>query len=147
MSDQVQLPSYPLIESAIDAVAGWVNRHRSATRSGDTFAQCSPADTAQIATDLGLPLGEAAAIVHGRPGGTDLLRKMLPALHLDAREVAAAHPGVMRDLERLCIGCAHKKRCAHEMDAGTAASHYRDFCPNAFTLDALFAGAMAAKPH
>jgi hypothetical protein len=33
---------------------------------------------------------------------------------------------------------ANKKRCEHELANGTAGEHFRDFCPNAFTLDALF---------
>jgi hypothetical protein len=44
----------------------------------------------------------------------------------------------MRDMQRLCISCEAKQRCEHELTQGSAARHYREFCPNAFTLDALF---------
>jgi hypothetical protein len=43
----------------------------------------------------------------------------------------------MRDLQRLCISCSEKQRCAHELDVGSAAEHFRQYCPNAYTLDAL----------
>jgi hypothetical protein len=44
----------------------------------------------------------------------------------------------MRDLQRICIACGHKGRCRHDLAAGTAPSHYRDYCPNAMSLDVLF---------
>jgi hypothetical protein len=47
---------------------------------------------------------------------------------------------IMRDLQRLCITCAQKKRCGHELAAGTAGENFREFCPNAYTLEALFEG-------
>jgi hypothetical protein len=44
----------------------------------------------------------------------------------------------MRDMQRLCMSCDAKRHCEHELAQGSAAGHYREFCPNAFTLDALF---------
>jgi len=41
-------------------------------------------------------------------------------------------------LQRLCVVCSQKGRCEHELAKGTAAEHFHEFCPNAFTLDALF---------
>ena len=64
----------------------------------------------------------------------------LRALGVDAKKLAKDDPVVMRDLQRLCISCGDKSRCRHELEAGTAASHYHEFCPNAVTFDALFAG-------
>ena len=48
----------------------------------------------------------------------------------------------MRDLERVCALCEHKRQCAHELSAGKAAEDYPEFCPNADTLSALI-----KKPH
>jgi hypothetical protein len=44
----------------------------------------------------------------------------------------------MRDLQRICVTCGHKGQCQHDLAIGAAASHYRDYCPNAISLDALF---------
>jgi hypothetical protein len=63
---------------------------------------------------------------------------MLITLNVDPDELECDNPAVMRDLQRLCITCANKARCQHELAAGTAAAHFHEFCPNAFTLDALF---------
>jgi hypothetical protein len=71
-------------------------------------------------------------------GSADILKKMLIALSVDPQALAKADPAVMRDLQRLCILCSHKGRRRHELARGTAAEHFREFCPNAYTLDALF---------
>jgi hypothetical protein len=44
----------------------------------------------------------------------------------------------MRDLQRLCTICTDKGHCVQELPNGTATENLRHFCPNAFTLDALF---------
>ena len=44
---------------------------------------------------------------------------------------------IVRDLERVCSLCNHKRQCARELAAGTAAQHYDDYCPNASTLGTL----------
>ena len=53
----------------------------------------------------------------------------------------------MRDLQRLCMVCAQKGHCQHELAQGTAAEHFREFCPNAYTLDALFKQKMRPSKH
>jgi hypothetical protein len=63
---------------------------------------------------------------------------MLLALHVDPERLLRSEPAAMRDMQRLCISCEAKQRCEHELTQGSAARHYREFCPNAFTLDALF---------
>jgi len=92
----------------------------------------------RIANDLAVPATELRALAAKGPGSADLLEKMLIALRVDPTALAQSNPAVMRDLQRLCVACGQKGRCQHELIEGTAAEHFRDFCPNAFTLDALF---------
>lgn len=133
-----QTTHYPTVELVLDSIADWVNRYRNGTGSHKDFGQCDGAEVMRIADDLGVSSSELRDIASKGPGGADLLRRMLDALHVDPNEIINANPGVMRDLQRLCANCADKKRCAHELDDGTAAEHFHEFCPNAFTLDALF---------
>jgi hypothetical protein len=72
---------------------------------------------------------------------------MLAALHVDPKALAEADPINMRDLQRLCITCGDKKRCEHELSNGTAAENFREYCPNALTLDALFGQKGQASRH
>lgn len=87
---------------------------------------------------VGMNTNQLCELMNMVPGAADLLQKMLVVLHVDPQEVAKTNPAVLRDLQRLCITCSNKKQCAHDLAQGTAAKHFHDYCPNAFTLDALF---------
>ncbi|MCF8475633.1 MAG: DUF6455 family protein, partial [Pseudolabrys sp.] len=100
--------------------------------------RCERDDVMEIAKDLGVSAGDLREMMSKGPGAADLLKKMLVALGVDGKTLAMAKPLVLRDLQRLCATCGNKKRCAHELADGTAAAHFQEFCPNAFTLAALF---------
>lgn len=142
-----RLLNYPAVEMVLGAIAGWVNKYRRGIGRHDEFGQCGPGDVVQIANDLGVSASELRGIVNKGPGGADLLQKLLVALHVDPNEITKTEPAVMRDLQRLCVSCTDKARCAHELDVGTAAKHFHDYCPNAYTLDALFAEKAEAAKH
>ncbi len=103
----------------------------------DEFGQCSSEDVLQIAKDLGVSAAELRNLAAKEPGAANLVEKMLTALRVDPQVLANTQPGVMRDLQRLCVVCGQKNRCVHELNDGTAAEHFHQFCPNAFTIDAL----------
>ena len=44
---------------------------------------------------------------------------------------------LLRDIERVCTRCRDARRCWRELEAGTAAEHCHEFCPNAGTFDDL----------
>jgi len=44
---------------------------------------------------------------------------------------------VLRDMERVCSLCTHKRQCDRDLVAGTAAAHYEEYCGNAGTIDGL----------
>jgi len=135
--DQVRSDDYPAVSIVVDTIAGWVNKYRTVTGAGDQLGQCSPDDVRQIANDLGITAGELRTMSARNPHAADLLIKMLTALSVDPGALTKSDPATMRDLQRLCTSCGHKGRCAHELAEGTAAEHFKSFCPNAFTLDAL----------
>jgi Family of unknown function (DUF6455) len=135
---KVRHPHYPTVELVLDAIASWINKYRDVSSPHNEFGQCSPEQVMQIAKDLGVPAGELRGLAAKGPGAADLLEKMLIALGVDPRSLAKTDPAVMRDLQRLCIVCSQKGRCEHALADGTAAEHFHEFCPNAFTLDALF---------
>jgi hypothetical protein len=98
---------------------------------------CGEDEVERIAQDIGVSAPELREIERRGPGSADLLPKMMTALELDAGEVAAREPTVMRDLQRVCSMCEEQGRCAYELADGTAKYRYAKFCPNAETLDAL----------
>jgi transcriptional regulator with XRE-family HTH domain len=131
-------PRYETIEPILDAIASWMKKYRYAAGLRDELARCGPEDIAQTARELGLSSGDLCRLAKKGPYAADLLQKMLLALGVDPKALAATDPMTMRDLQRLCIMCEQKKRCAHELAAETAKKNFREFCPNAYTLDALF---------
>ena len=58
-------------------------------------------------------------------------------LRIDPKDLDHYDPAVMRDLQRSCIMCDEKGRCRFDIANGVITEKFRDYCPNAFTLDAL----------
>jgi hypothetical protein len=44
---------------------------------------------------------------------------------------------VLRDMERVCTLCSHKRRCIEDIAVGTSPEHYLEYCPNAPTIKRL----------
>ena len=131
-------PDYPLVERVLGAIADCVNKYRNAFGVQNQLGLCGPDEVMLMAKDLGVTPGQFRELAGKGPDAADQLQKMLVALHVDPKKLAHADPITMRDLQRLCITCSNKKRCEHELANGTAADHFREFCPNAVTLDTLF---------
>jgi len=73
-------------------------------------------------------------LVGREPGSTELLCHMMEVVGVDERKVPER---TMRELERNCSQCQAKYHCADEIGHGRAANSFEEFCPNAWTLDAL----------
>lgn len=126
---------YPRVAFVLNAIADWISRYRKARAGHDDFARCDPEDVTRIAHELGVTPDELASLASKGPNSAALLEKMLVALGVDAE--AHQHVAVWHDLQRLCMSCGERERCKHEFDIGGAAEHFRQYCPNAYTLDAL----------
>jgi hypothetical protein len=127
-----------MLNMVIGAVANWVTKYRRGLEAENEFKHCSPGDVKRTANDLGISSGELIAIAGKGPGSAELLQKLLVALGIDPKEIANYDPATMQDLRRLCVSCGNKDECRQNLDAGTATAHFHAFCPNAFTIDALF---------
>jgi hypothetical protein len=128
---------YPTVEFVLGAVAGWIKRHRSTRGIYDDLERCSPEDVMQIAKDLGLPASDFRNLTVKAPDAASAVSEMLCALSLEPAHLSDGDPATMRDLQRTCILCEQKSLCRHELTDRTAARRFREFCPNAYTLDAL----------
>ena len=132
------LPSNPLVETALKAIADWVGNYRDATGFSSEFGMCGPDEVMRMAKEIGVTPSQLHELVSKGPGNANLLNTMLVALHVDPKVLADMDPLIMRELRWLCITCSNKKRCEHELAKGTATEHFREFCPNAVSLDQLF---------
>ncbi len=124
-------------DTVLGAVADWVSKYRRRIANRNVFRGCSPDEVQQVAKELGLTAAELRGIARKDAGSVDNLQKMLLALDVDPDKLEKTNPAVMRDLQRLCVSCGHKSRCQREVASGGAGAHFHEYCPNAFTLDAL----------
>ena len=125
------------VEAVVGSIADWVSKYRQKFKADNPLGVCSPDEVRLIAKDLRLSAAELQELAQKGPNAADLLLKMLVALKVDPETLEKTDPGAMWDLQRLCTTCGAKKRCEHELMHGTASEHLREFCPNAFTLDAI----------
>ena len=136
----VQPAAYPNQDSlmtVLKSIAQWISRYREANALRNQLMACSPEEVARMASDMGITSNQLATLARKGPHAADLLQKLLVALGVDAEGLALDDPMIMRDLQRLCTTCGYKRQCALDVEAGTIACNFRDYCPNSFTLDAL----------
>jgi hypothetical protein len=137
ISREQSLPTYPLVEAAVKAIADWVTRYRNAIGSKDEFGMCGHDEVMRMARDIGVTPSQLQEIVRKGPDSANLLKRMLTALHVDPQIIADMDPLVMREMQWLCITCGNKNRCEHELAKGTATKNFHEFCPNAVSIDEL----------
>jgi len=100
-----------------------------------------------IAKDLGVPLSDLCGLAAKAPDAANDVSKMLGALSIDESALAKSDPAATRDLQRTCMLCAQKGRCKHELASFTAALNFHEFCPNAYTLEALLKQKETRRRH
>ena len=129
----VQEKPYPVVDLVIETFGDWL-KHR---RELKEMREMDAANFNQIAGDLRISSADLEALVRQGPHAADELPKMLQALGIDQKALARTEPFVLRDMERVCSLCNHKRQCDRDLAAGTAAAHYGEYCGNADTIDGL----------
>ena len=132
-----ELPHDLSVKPIFGAIARWITKCRQAHDAFTALQNCERDEVARMARELNVSPGELSSLACKGPESAGLLGKMLLALGIDPESRPLQDLLLRRDLERLCTACAHKRRCARELAVGTAAEHYDEFCPNAYTLDVL----------
>ena len=129
----IQDHPYPRVEFLIDTFANWLKHRRELSE----VRQMDRSDFERIASDLRVSPGELDTLVDRGPHAADELPKLLKALGIDQSDLARTEPMVLRDMERVCALCQHKRECDRDLAAGTSAGHYEGYCLNAPTIGAL----------
>jgi hypothetical protein len=128
-----------LVNRENEVLAEWMSIYRYTIGClHDEFGLCERDEVMRMAKEIGLTPSQFRELASEGPGTANLLKKMLVALHVDPRVLADTDPFIRRELPWLCLTCSTKKRCEHELATGTATDHFREFCPNAISLDELF---------
>ena len=137
--DDSHVQGNPTTGQIFDAIANWVQKYRYAVGLRNELALCGAQEVAHIARDLRVSPEELVSLASKGPHAADQLPKLLLVLGVDPGELASNDSVMMRDLNRICITCGHKGQCEHDLANGSVAQRYHDYCPNAMSLDALFA--------
>lgn len=128
---------YESLTSLFRRMSTAINERVKARADQNALANCLSQELSGIASELGMSSSELLALSAKAPSAADEVRKMLIAIGIDPAHLTQNEPLVMRDLQRLCTTCTFKKKCNSDLINGKAAGNYRDYCPNAFTIDAL----------
>lgn len=133
----------PFVEMTLKAIADWVSVYRNAIG----LNELGPDEVMRMAEEIGVTPAQLHEMAAKGPGNADLLKSMLVALRVDPTVFAEMDPLVVRELKWLCITCPNKQRCEHELAKGTAAEHFREFCPNAVSLVELLPQSGSLSAH
>jgi hypothetical protein len=125
--------TYPIVENAINLFGDWL-RHQQEMRE---LHDMNSGDFARIARDLCVSPAELDEVVRQGPHASDELPRLLKTLGIDAATLSRTQPVLQRDMVRVCASCQQKARCNSDVDAGTLAQHYEEYCPNAPAIDEL----------
>ncbi|MCO5129585.1 MAG: DUF6455 family protein [Xanthobacteraceae bacterium] len=102
------------------------------------FNSLSMAQREELARDVGLSECDFERLFAVRDRSPDEMERLMQALALDLEKMELANPGtVTRDMSVVCTVCAVVDRCRRELEAGSAARNYHEYCPNALTFEAL----------
>jgi hypothetical protein len=122
---------WSLLESASRWMRNALDKH------GGEAALMDREEVARIAGDLNLSVSELRTLCE-RDGGTPKrLQQRLSQLHLDSNEIKREHPGVLRDLEKVCALCTSEARCSRDFEQHAAPTAWTQYCPNSTTLEDL----------
>jgi hypothetical protein len=131
-----QSKPYPRIGTLIDTFASWL-KHR---RELNEMRQMDRSDFDGIVGALRICPGELDTLIQEAPHAADELPFLLRALGIDEARLVRTAPLVLRDLQRVCTQCHHKRQCHRDLIAGTSAEHYRGYCPTGPMIDVLTGG-------
>ena len=142
-----ELPSNPLIETALKAIADWISNYRHAIGSFHELGMCGPDEVMRMAKDIGVTPSQLHELVSKGPGAADLLKRMLVALRVDPKVLADIDPLVMRELQWLCITCDNKKRCERELAREQLLSIFGNFAPMPCRSMSYYSIRKGSRPH
>lgn len=130
-----QREPYPLVTKVIDLFGDWLKQRRELNELTEYAADSGELE--RVARDLNVTPADLETLVRQGSQGANELPEMLKALDIDETALWRAEPALLRDMERVCAFCTHKRQCHQELAAGTAATNYVEYCGNADTIDTL----------
>jgi hypothetical protein len=126
---------FPFVTKVIDLFGDWLKQRRELNEL--TKYAADPGELERVARELNVTSADLEMLVRQGSQGANELSYTLTALGIDETALSRAEPALLRDMERVCSFCTHKRRCHQELAAGTAATNYAEYCNNSDTIDTL----------
>ena len=130
-----QREHFPFVTKIVDMFADWLKQRREFNELMEYEAEFGELEP--IARDLNVTPTDLKRLVRQGSQSANELPYMLTALGVDEAALRRAEPALLRDMERVCSFCTHKRQCHQELAAGTAAKNYVEYCENADTIDMM----------
>ena len=124
---------YPFVTKVINLFSKWLKQRRELNELTEYAAD--PGELERVACELNVTPADLEMLVRQGSQGANELSYTLTAI--DETALWRAEPALLRDMERVCSFCTHKRRCHQELAAGTAATNYVEYCNNSETIDTL----------
>ena len=118
-----QEPHHPTVELVIGKFVDWLKHRRELSE----IRRMNRTDFDMIAQDLRVSPDDLDRMVEAGPHSADEMPKMLEALGIDLNDLVRTKPLLVRD----------RGQGGGVPGAATAAEHYKEYCPNAPTIEAL----------
>ena len=124
------MTSHASVESLLSRVRDWWRRQNE-------LSGLDSKELERVARELGMSASALEDLVARGPDAASHLYERMHALGLSKADVEHAAMGVLRDLQRTCACCNEKGRCEKDLLDRPDDPVWRDYCPNAATLDTL----------
>lgn len=121
----------PALVQAAQALLG---RLRIWWQQGSEFDTIDSREIQRIGAELGMTVSDLRNLVARGPDGANLLYRRMKALGISRSDVERTAQGLMHDLERTCCCCDQKKKCTADLNANPEHSRWKEYCPNAISL-------------
>ena len=126
---------YPFVTRVINLFGDRLKQRREVNELMGFAAD--PGELERVGRELNVTPADLQMLVRQGSQGANELSYTLTALGIDEAALFRAEPALLRDMERVCSFCTHKRRCHQELAAGTAATNYVEYCENSDTMDTL----------
>jgi len=130
------MPGYQHPEIA-KAVQTFLASLRKWWQRRDDFGSIDARELERIGAELGLTVSDLRDLAARGSDAADLLYRRMKALGFSRGDVERTTLGLMRDLERTCSCCGHKRECADDLAARPEGKEWKEYCPNATSLDGV----------
>jgi hypothetical protein len=129
--------SKPAEHEAAAPTASFLTRLYDWWRYHDELGSLPRDELEHMAGEFGMTGRDLEDLAAKGPHAADLLYRRMAALGLSRSDVERIGHGLMRDLEKTCACCNDKSQCKKDLAARPGDATWKDYCPNAVSLESV----------